>query len=77
LEWPKKIWNPPIVASDTLTIIKNGLKNEKVIAPENKRGWNLKKNKAPNTTKADSQTPKKFIVCCSVAIKVQRWFVEL
>ncbi len=30
------------------------------------------KNKPPNVTKANPQTPKKFLKCCYVVIKVQR-----
>jgi len=41
------------------------------------RGVNNSKNKWPNVTKASSQTPKKILVCCFVAIRVQKWFVEL
>jgi hypothetical protein len=37
----------------------------------------FKKNKPPNATKVDSQTPTKFLACFFVVIKVQRWFVKL
>jgi hypothetical protein len=40
------------------------------------RGSTTKKEK-PNIIKADSSTPKIFIVCCSIVIRVQRWFVKL
>ncbi len=42
------------------------------MAPQTKQGQELKKNKPPNTIKASFQTPKIFLVCCSVAIRVQR-----
>jgi len=32
----------------------------------------IQKNKPPNATKAGSQTPKKFLVCYYVVIKVPR-----
>jgi hypothetical protein len=31
--------------------------------------------KPPNATKVGSQTHKKFLLCCFVAIGVQKWFV--
>jgi len=46
------------------------------MALQNRRGQNFKK-KPPNTTKVGSQTPKKFLVCCFVVVKVQKQFVEL
>ncbi len=47
------------------------------MAPQSKRDKKTQKNKPPNVTKAGSSTPKKFLVCCSIAIKVPRRFVEL
>ncbi len=44
------------------------------MAPQSRGG---SKNKPPNATKANSQTPTKFLVCCFVAIKIQRLFVKL
>jgi hypothetical protein len=41
------------------------------MAPQN-RGVKNSKNKSPNATKADSQTPTKFLVCCFVVVKLQR-----
>jgi hypothetical protein len=41
------------------------------MASQCKGGQELK-NKPLNTTKATSQTPQKIIVCCYVAIIVQR-----
>ncbi len=41
------------------------------MAPQNI--WvNNSKNKPPNATKASSQTPKNFIVCSFVVIKLQK-----
>jgi hypothetical protein len=54
---------------------KNSLKQnriEKVRALQNREGEKLEKNKPPNPTKVDSQTPKKFFVYYSIAIRVQR-----
>ncbi len=42
------------------------------MAPQSKGGQELTKNKPSNATKASSQTPTKFLVCCSIAIKVQK-----
>ncbi len=58
-----------------LKIVKNGIELKK-LWPFNRRGQNFKK-KPPNTTKVGSQTPKKFLVCCFVVVKVQKQFVEL
>jgi hypothetical protein len=44
---------------------------EKVMAPQNKGGKNSKKQ-TTNATKASSQTPHNILVCCIIAIKVQR-----
>jgi hypothetical protein len=41
------------------------------MAPQN-RGVKNSKNKTPNTIKASSQTPKKFLICCFVVVRVQR-----
>jgi hypothetical protein len=46
------------------------------MAPQSRGGQEFKK-KPPNVTKTGSQTPTKFLVCCSITIKVQRWFVKL
>ncbi len=43
---------------------------KKLHTPKVKGGQNSK-NKPLNITKANSQTPKKFLVCCYVTIKVQ------
>jgi hypothetical protein len=66
---PNKNWNP--WPSDTLTIIKNELEMRK-LQPLKIQGAQNSKNKSPNTTKTDSQTPKNFFVCCSVIIRVQK-----
>jgi hypothetical protein len=36
------------------------------------KGSITQKNKPLNVTKANSQTPKKFFLHCSIAIKIQR-----
>jgi hypothetical protein len=46
------------------------------MSPKRREGLRTQENKSPNTTKAGSWTPKKFFVCCFVAVRVQRWFVE-
>jgi hypothetical protein len=61
--------------SDTLTIVENGLEIRK-LWPHKVKGSRTQKNKPHNTTKAGSQTPKKFLVCCFVASRVQRLFVK-
>ncbi len=38
-----KTWTHPLGASDTLKMVKNRFKNEKVMAPQSKRGQKLKK----------------------------------
>ncbi len=47
------------------------------MAPQSREGQKLKRTKPLNATKASSSTPKTFLVCCSIAIKVPRGFVEL
>jgi hypothetical protein len=57
---------------------KKHIRNEKVMAPQSKGGQKLKKdNLASHSTKADSQTPKKFFVFCFVVFRVQGRFVWL
>jgi hypothetical protein len=51
---------------------KNWNRIEKFMAPQSRGGQKLKKKKPLNATKASSQTPKKILVCYSIAIKVQR-----
>jgi hypothetical protein len=46
------------------------------MAPQSRGGQELKK-KPPNVTKIGSQTPTKFLVCCSIDIIFQRQIVEL
>jgi hypothetical protein len=56
-----------------LKIVKEGIKLRKLWPFKVERVNNSKKkNKPPNATKASSQTPKKFLVCCFITIKVQR-----
>jgi hypothetical protein len=38
---------------------------------------NITKKKPPNATKADSQTPTNFHICCFFVVIIQRQFVEL
>jgi hypothetical protein len=45
---------------------------EKVMDFQSRGGQKLPKKKPQNATKVGSQTPKKFIVCCSVVIRVQK-----
>jgi hypothetical protein len=45
------------------------------MTPISKGGQELKP-KPTNVIKIGSWTPKKFLVCCYVVIKVQKWFVE-
>jgi hypothetical protein len=44
---------------------------ENVMAAQN-RGVKNSKNKSLNVTKANSQTPTKFLVCWFIVVKVQR-----
>jgi len=44
----------------------------KKIWPLKEEGVKNSKTKSPNVIKTGSQTPTKFLVCCYVAIKVQR-----
>jgi hypothetical protein len=39
---------------------------------QSKGDQEFKKTKPPNATKASSQAPTKFLICCFVVIKVQR-----
>ncbi len=63
--------NPPLGTFEVKNRQKQ-IRNEKVKAPQSKRGKNYKKDKPLNTTKPSSQTLKKFLICHFVAIKVQR-----
>jgi hypothetical protein len=47
------------------------------MAPQFKGDQELQKNKPPNITKVRYQISKKFFIYCSIAIRVQKWFVEL
>jgi hypothetical protein len=49
----------------------------KKLWPPKIEGIKNSKNKPLNATKANSQTPKKILVCYSIAIKIQKRFVEL
>jgi hypothetical protein len=41
------------------------------MAPQNRKVKNSK-NKPPNVTKAHSQTPIKFLVCCFIIVRVPK-----
>jgi hypothetical protein len=62
---------PFLSVSDALKIVKKGSRFEKVTTPQS-RGSQKLKNKSLNTTMAGSQSSKKFLVYCSVVIRVQR-----
>jgi hypothetical protein len=55
---PNKTWTPPLGTSNTLTIIKKQIRNEKVTTPQSKRGqklirsnhWTIQRS-IPNTQK--------------------------
>ncbi len=49
---------------------------ENVMAPQIRGGQELKKINHQNATKTSSQTPTKFLICCSITIRAQRWFVD-
>jgi hypothetical protein len=71
-----KTWTPLLGASDTVTIVENGLEMWKLWPPKVKR-VKISKIQIIKHCKASSQTFKNFFVCCFVAIRVQRWFVEI
>ncbi len=47
------------------------------MASQSKGGQEPKKQKPPNATNTDSHATTKFLVCCSIAIIFQKWFVEI
>jgi hypothetical protein len=57
-------------------MIKNQLELRK-LWPSKVEGVKNSKNKPLNITKPIPTHPKKLLVCCYVAIKVEIWFVEL
>ncbi len=67
----KQNLNPSIGAFGALKIVKNGIKLKK-LWPFKVEGVKNSKNKPPNATKAGSQTPTKFLVCCFVVVRIQR-----
>jgi hypothetical protein len=72
---PNKTWTHPIGTYDTLKLVKNGLELKKLQPPKVKGVKNSKKQ-TTNHYKVKCWSPKTFLVCCCVAIRVQRWFVE-
>ncbi len=56
---------------DTLVIIKNKLEMRK-LQPPKIQGSKTQKNIPSNITKADLQTPKKFLVCCFVIFRAKK-----
>jgi len=73
---PKNTWTPPFSASNTLTIVENILEMRKLRPPKVKGVKNFKKQTTKHY-KANSWTHKKFLVCCCIVIRVERWFIEL
>jgi hypothetical protein len=73
---PIKTWTPPIGASGGLKIFKNILEFTKLWPPK-LEGSRTQKKQTTKHYKFGSQTPKKLLICCSVVIRVQRWFVKL
>jgi hypothetical protein len=67
-----KTWTPLLGTFVTLKIFKNGSEMRKL--QHLKVGGS--RTEIKQTTKQFPNTPK-FFVCCYVAIRVQRWFVEL
>jgi hypothetical protein len=59
----KKPMEQIFVELDTLIIIKKKLRNKKVTTLQCKGVQELKKNKPPNTTQSNSQTPKEYHSC--------------
>ncbi len=76
-EVSNKTWTPPIGTSNAFKIVKNGIELKRLHFPKIEGVKSFFKNKSLNVTKASSWTLKKFFVCCSIDIRVPRWFVEL
>jgi hypothetical protein len=55
-----------------ITIFRKRIRNEKVMALQNKESQELKKNKHQTVQRSVPKHPKKFLVCCYVAIRVPR-----
>jgi hypothetical protein len=53
------------------------IRNEKVMAPKVKGVKNSKKQNHWTIQRLTLEHSKEFFVCCFVAIRVQKWFVEL
>jgi hypothetical protein len=67
---PNKTWTPFIDAPGTLKIVKDEIELKKLWLPK-VEGSKTQKNKSPKAIMAGSRTPKKFFVCCSIAIRFQ------
>jgi hypothetical protein len=75
---------PCLDTSNALDFFKNGLEMRKLWAPPTTpptpapKSWGVKNwdKTTHRTLQAGSWAPQKFLVCCSVAITVQRWFVK-
>ncbi len=72
----KQNMNLSIGVSSALKIIKNILKLRKLWPPK-VEGVKEFLKKPLNITKPKPNHSKKFFVCCSIAIRVPRWFVKL
>jgi hypothetical protein len=72
---PNKTWTLVINTFSTQKNIKNIIDVKKLQPPKVKGVKNS--NKKKKTTEHYTQTRNKFLVCCSIAINVERWFVEL
>jgi hypothetical protein len=64
---PNKTGTLPLGASDTLTIVKKELEMKKLQPLKVQR---VKKTQTIKHYKGWFQTPKTFLICCSVAIRV-------
>jgi hypothetical protein len=53
------------------------IRNEKVMTPPKVKGVKNSKKQTTKHYQSHSQTPKKFLVCRFVAIRVQEWFCRI
>jgi hypothetical protein len=68
---PNKTLTPPLNAFDALKIVKTGLEMRKLHCPLNIEGSRTQKDEPQNTAKPVLEH-QKFLVCSSIAIRVQR-----